>query len=133
MKRSVLAIACFLLLGVSLPAHAEKLCPGLSGQARTQCLKAEQARNQKDLDRINRDNRRLDLAIGATKGAKELGGIAAGGAAGIATSPFGPAASIAAGAAAEKAYGAGTDRIANGKPCKPSGQSGNAKSTAQRC
>ena len=83
---SILAGVAFIgLLGVTTPAHAQSgnpnyrgPCAGLTGAARTNCLRAEVERNQREIDRINQRNRNLDRAKDVVCGARTVGGSAAG-------------------------------------------------------
>lgn len=49
----------------SSAAQAERLCAGLSGKARTDCLNAEVRRRKEELAEIERKNRNLDRALKA--------------------------------------------------------------------
>jgi hypothetical protein len=66
---NALAVLGIGLLSVS-SAHGQKLCPGLKGEARTQCLKAEVARGEQETARINKKLARIDSAILTTCAAR---------------------------------------------------------------
>lgn len=101
---------------VSSVAQGSGLCPGLRGQARTDCLVAERDRGRRATERVERRNRNLDTARDTTCVVRDFGrhlatgaGYAKGGAAGA--------------AGGNAAYRAGTgavDRALNNPhPCTP--------------
>jgi hypothetical protein len=63
------AVSVFLMT-VTASAHAQALCPGLSGQARQQCLQTQVEQGNRDLARINKKLDRIDNAILATCAAR---------------------------------------------------------------
>lgn len=123
-------------------AFSQQVCPGLTGQARTNCLNAEVARQRANTDRQNRTNQRLDTAIRGTNavnsGARAVG-IAAGAAAGAVAggSAGGPGGAVvggvAGGAAVNYGYDATGRAIQNSSQCRGTGNSETAGSTPQRC
>ena len=67
MNRTFGFLISFGILANTVPVNAagSGLCPGLKGQARKDCLLAERDRGQKELDVINRRNRKIDQLRGA--------------------------------------------------------------------
>lgn len=60
-------------------AIAAPPCSGLTGEARKQCLNAEIERGNKELEKINKRNKRLDTAIKVACGTdKVIGAVASG-------------------------------------------------------
>jgi hypothetical protein len=55
---------------ITVSAYAQALCPGLSGQARGQCLQAQVAQSNRDLECINKKLDQIDNAILATCAAR---------------------------------------------------------------
>lgn len=101
MKKNVFVAAAMLVLISDGSAMAQALCPGLTGQARTNCLQAQAARDRENVARANARNSRLDVARGVVCTERQVGGALAGG--------VGAAEGGAAGWAAGRAvYGAGT-------------------------
>lgn len=60
---AALAIACIAGLTQSLHAQNPAICPGLTGQARNDCLKAEFAKKQAAADAANKRLQQLDRAM----------------------------------------------------------------------
>jgi hypothetical protein len=129
------------LLVASQPAVGQQACPGLSGVAKSNCLNAEIARQQRANDEIARQNRIRDQRIGTANsidGRLRQGAGAAGGALGSAAGAvyggnLGRAAGAAVGSqAGQGAYDAGKS-VGQGLSCQGTGQSGTANSTPQRC
>lgn len=56
------ASCALMAIAQSTPAQASDLCPGLRGQARTDCLVAERDRGRRETARIEQRNRNLDTA-----------------------------------------------------------------------
>ncbi len=117
--RLVLVMGAVLL---AAPIEAQKLCAGLSGRARTDCLEAEKARGKQELERIERNNRRLDRAHDVACVARDFGGHVAGSAAGVAGGVAGGAPGTVGGYVGGKAVYSGaagaSDRVlGNSHPC----------------
>jgi hypothetical protein len=66
------AIFCAILIATipSISVAGQAVCPGLTGQARTNCHQAEVQRGNDRTKQINRDNVRLDNAIKVTCAAR---------------------------------------------------------------
>jgi hypothetical protein len=107
MKLLTLALGVVVLsafTGLSV-AYSQPLCPGLSGEARTNCLHAEVERGKRESEAANRKAARLDKAMKVACGADKAGPVAAG------TAAQG-------GGLAYKAGRAVGDKVTGQKPCK---------------
>ncbi len=65
MKLDFSKLCAVALVGLTLfgTANAAKVCPGLTGQARTDCLNAEVAKGKRESDAANRKLDRLNKAM----------------------------------------------------------------------
>lgn len=116
----IVVLAAFASLGIANTASAQqKPCAGLSGQALTACLQAKVERDQREADRITKNNRRLDKAIQATCTARTVGGVAAGTAGKVVGGPAGRAA---ASGVWHGATAVGDKAAGNEHPCTPRAQ-----------
>lgn len=79
--RIVLLIAASLTYSSAAYAQGSGLCPGLSGNARTQCLERERAKAQQQVQNANATNRRLDTGIKVVCTMRKGGDLAGAGAA----------------------------------------------------